>query len=99
MSQREKILRWLEQRGDEGVHSFELYEARFPRAAAVICQLRKDGYAIESEPCPFRGEAKGCRYYLRSTELVPGVAQPVREPELVGARSGSSAYDPYSDWA
>jgi len=97
MSQRAKILDWLQQRGDEGVHSFELYEARMPRAAAVICQLRKDGYAIESEPCPFRGEARGVRYFLRPVELVPGATQLHHEPALVG--SGSSPYDPYSEWA
>lgn len=98
MSQREKILGWLERRGEEGVHSFELYEARMPRAAAVICQLRKDGYAIESEAEPFRGEAKGVRYYLRPTELVPGAAEPSPGPRLVSAPAGS-AYDPYSEWA
>lgn len=100
MSQRATILRWLEDRGELGVHSFELYEARMPRAAAVICQLRKDGYAIESEPAPFHGEAKGVRYFLRPTELIPGVPQSEPEPQLVGAASGgASPYDPHSEWS
>lgn len=100
MSQREKILRWLEQRGFEGVHSFELYEAHFPRGAAVICQLRKEGYAIESERQPFHGESNGVRYFLRPSELLPGVEEtPERESQLVGASAGSSPYDPYSEWA
>jgi hypothetical protein len=97
MSQRAKILQLLERRGEQGVHSFEFYEMHMPRAAAVICQLRKEGYAIESERETFHGESQGVRYFLRATELVPGAA----EPELVaaGGSESSNAYDPYSEWA
>lgn len=95
MSQRARILKWLEERGSDGVHSFELIEAHMPRGAAVICALKKEGYAIESERQPFHGEANGVRYFLLSAELFPAAD---REPELVAAGTGLSPYDPDSEW-
>lgn len=83
MSQRERIENWLEERGERGVHSFELYQEKMPRGAAVIDVLRKDGLDIESRPERFQGDAKGVRYILRgksaSVEREPGslFAQPV----------------------
>lgn len=69
MSQRDRILEMLEQAGEKGVHSFEFYEQRMPRGAAVICDLRKEGYPIESVNEKYNGDAQGVRYFLRSTQL------------------------------
>jgi hypothetical protein len=71
--QRAKILALLRERGRTGVLSSELYE--FPHLygrcpGSRICELRKDGYAIEGER---RGEADW-RYWLLPEE-------PVRTPE------------------
>jgi hypothetical protein len=64
MSQKDKILKLLRERGSHGVHSFEFYELRMPRGADAIYRLRKLGYSIEGKDCPFRGEAGGTRYTL-----------------------------------
>jgi hypothetical protein len=95
MSQKSRILRLLEERGDKGLHSFEFYEMRMPRGAAAICDLRKEGHAIEGVDEPFRGEAGGKRYFLRTAELVP--AGSAFAPSR--GHSDGSPYDPYSDWA
>jgi hypothetical protein len=95
MSQKTKILRLLEERGDRGVHSFEFYEMRMPRGASAICDLRKEGHPIEGEEAPFHGEAGGKRYFLRSDQLVGADMAPMPSR----GRSGSSPYDPYSDFA
>lgn len=84
MTQHDRILKMLEDAGESGVHSFEFYMERMPRGAAVICDLRKEGYAIESVPEKFNGEAHGVRYYLRGETLFA-------VPEPVG--SGSSHYE------
>ena len=69
MTQHDRVLEMLTERGEQGVHSFEFYELRMPRAAAVVCALKKEGHPIESVPEKYRGEAKGVRYYLRPTTL------------------------------
>lgn len=92
MSQKTRILTWLEERGEKGVHSFELYQARMPRGAAAVCDLRKEGHAIESVRETYQGEAEGVRYVLRSDELI-AKPPPSRGP------SQSSPYDPYSDFS
>jgi hypothetical protein len=95
VTQHDKILRLLEERGDQGVHSFELYEMRMPRGAAVIHTLKKEGHSIEAEPETYRGEAKGVRYILRGEELFSRPdAQPAAE-----STSSSSAYDPWGEFA
>jgi hypothetical protein len=70
MSQHDRILQWLEERGQQGVHSFEFYEARMPRGAAVIDVLKKEGHAITAERERFRGEANGVRYVLHPAETL-----------------------------
>jgi hypothetical protein len=95
MTQKTRILKLLEERGERGVHSFEFYEMRMPRGASAICELRKEGFAIEGEDAPFHGEAGGKHYVLRSDELVPvggGDALP-------RGASQSSPYNPYSDFS
>ncbi|HEX5591995.1 MAG TPA: helix-turn-helix domain-containing protein [Solirubrobacterales bacterium] len=95
MSQKQKILRLLQERGERGVHSFEFYEMRMPRGAAAICDLRKEGHNIDGVDETFRGEAGGKRYFLRSDQLVgAGVGSAPSH-----GQSQSSPYDPYSDWA
>lgn len=69
MSQHDRILEMLENAGERGVHSFEFYEQRMPRGAAVICELRKEGHLIESRPERYKGQAQGVRYILRSESL------------------------------
>jgi hypothetical protein len=77
MSQRDRILQWLEERGPRGVHSFEFYEARMPRGAAAIDVLRKEGHVIESLNERYQGEAKGVRYVLHPPDTLFAVeAQP-----------------------
>jgi hypothetical protein len=62
--QRQVVLEILEERGDKGAHSFEFIQARIPRVAARVCELRADGYRIDSEPEALHGAAKGVRYKL-----------------------------------
>jgi Helix-turn-helix domain len=64
VSQRDRILKWLEERGRYGVHSFEMVEAGMPRGAAVVCALKKSGYLITATTEKFRGQSKGVRYTL-----------------------------------
>ena len=67
MSQREKILKLLKERGHYGVHSYEGYRNYMPRIAAVINTLKKEGYNIQSLPDDGRwGNAgrHGCIYVL-----------------------------------
>lgn len=69
MSQRDRILEMLEDAGERGVHSFEFYEQRMPRGAAVIHELKKEGHLIEARPERYQGDAQGVRYFLRSDSL------------------------------
>jgi winged helix domain-containing protein len=100
MSQHDRILRWLRERGEKGVHSFELFEAKMPRGAAVIKVLRDEGYDIESRREPYFGKSQGVRYVLRSAPSLSRGPEPEPEPQLIasGSRSGSQ-YDPYSEWS
>lgn len=70
-TQRERILSMLRDAGTRGVHSFELFEARMPRAAATVHTLRRDGYTITSTPETLHGDAKGVRYVLRERAPQP----------------------------
>lgn len=70
MTQHARILQWLEERGPQGVHSFEFYEAHMPRGAAVIDVLRKEGHSIESKRERFHGEANGVRYVLHQPDAL-----------------------------
>ena len=63
-TQRQVVLEILEERGDAGAHSFEFIQARIPRVAARVCELRADGHSIDSEPEALHGAAKGVRYRL-----------------------------------
>jgi hypothetical protein len=92
MSQKDRILRLLEERGDRGVHSFEFYEMRMPRGAAAIHALKKEGHPIEAEHQTYKGESEGVRYFLRSDQLV-GASVSTRGP------SSSSAFDPFGEWS
>lgn len=100
MTQHDRILRWLKERGENGVHSFELVEAHMPRGAAVVCALRKEGYEIEAVREPYLGNARGVRYILRGAlTLVPAGAHDEAEPQFDVGRSRPNQYDPYSDFA
>ena len=94
MSQRERIERWLRERGSQGVHSFELYEARMPRGAAVIHTLREAGLQIESHPETYKGEAQGVRYILHGQPPTP-TATPEPEPDALFAPPMSRPLNPY----
>lgn len=49
MTQKERVLKLLRERGSRGVRSFEFYEMRIPRGAARINDLKEEGYKITSE--------------------------------------------------
>lgn len=78
-TQRETILRMLEDAGSCGVSSTEFYDAYLPRFPARIHELKKLGYDIQDEP-----EGRFKRWFLRrsaecggpgkSVELHKGVA-------------------------
>ena len=48
MTQKERVLKLLRERGSRGVRSFEFYEMRIPRGAARINDLKEEGYKITS---------------------------------------------------
>ena len=76
MTRRELVLRILKEAGEDGVHSFEFYEAGMPRAAARIGELRDAGYTITSTHERYRGDAEGVRYRLIEAPkpaLIPAV--------------------------
>lgn len=50
MTQKERILKWLRDAGDEGVTGSELYGAFMPRFSARILELRDAGHEIDSVP-------------------------------------------------
>jgi hypothetical protein len=77
MSQKDRVLEMLRQAGTRGVHSFEFYEARLPRAAARILELRAEGHKIAAVRELFRGESNGVRYRL--VENAPACFVPVEE--------------------
>lgn len=97
-SQRERILSWLRERGNRGVHSFELVEAHMPRGADAILRLRRAGYEIESRRESFRGEAKGVRYVLvrEPDGSAPSAPAPVIEASgLFGSSPKTTTRNPY----
>jgi Helix-turn-helix domain len=63
-TQRQIVLEMLEEAGDRGLHSFEFIQARIPRVAARVCELRSEGWGIESEREALHGSAEGVRYVL-----------------------------------
>jgi len=87
VTQHDRILQLLTDRGEQGVHSFEFYEMRMPRAAAVVCALKKEGHAIEAVRETYKGEAQGVRYFLRSQTLfgLPEEESPPTSHHLVSA--------------
>lgn len=62
--QKQIVLEMLEERGERGVHSFEFIQARIPRVAARVCELRSEGKEIESVREALHGAAEGVRYVL-----------------------------------
>lgn len=95
MTQRERILSMLEEAGTRGVHSFTLVAEHMPRGAAVICQLRKEGYEISSVSEPLNGNARGVRYRLNGST---GVLPPPDISSLFG-RPSSRPMNPYESEA
>lgn len=95
VTQKTKILQLLEERGDQGVHSFEFYEMRMPRGAAAIHSLKREGHAIESVHETYKDQAEGVRYFLRTDQLVGAASGPAP----TRGSSGSSPYDAFGDWS
>jgi hypothetical protein len=90
MTQRQRILELLNERGPRGLHSFELYAKGMPRGAAVIDVLRKEGYDIGSTAERFHGGAKGVRYTLRDAQ--PVLAAESSEAEALFTPTPANAY-------
>ena len=102
MTQHDRILIWLKERGHHGVHSFELVEAHMPRGAAIVKVLRDEGYEIDSVREPYLGKSKGVRYILRTSPVISRGPSPDSEPQQLvstGAPFSGGQYDPYSEWA
>jgi hypothetical protein len=88
-TQRQIVLEMLEERGDRGLHSFEFIQARIPRVAARVCELRAEGYSIESEREALHGAADGVRYRLNVGSSTEGRDQAGTSiPQPVDATSG-----------
>lgn len=64
-TQKEIVLKMLEEAGDKGIHSFQFMQIQLPRVAARICELRAEGYEISSEHELLYGSATGVRYRLQ----------------------------------
>ena len=72
MTDKQRVLKILEQASDKGIHSFDLMKlANTPRVAARVRDLKEEGYDIASEPEKM-GDSVGTRY-----TLVGGVQKPV----------------------
>lgn len=74
MTQREEVLRLLQDRGTQGVSAHELiYELGITRAAAVIWELRHDGYPITTldEGLLPDGRRRLARYILEDGRRAP----------------------------
>lgn len=100
MTQRDQILQMLRDAGDRGLHSFELYEARLPRAAARIAELREAGFTITSTRERYRGQAEGVRYRLvEATHQVARVEPSLLGEDRLGGRSFPSAVAGWEDAA
>jgi len=88
--QRQRILALLRERGSRGVLSSELYEFpwKFGRCpGSRICELRKQGYAIEGEP---RGKWDHRYWLVEMHEPDPGGPVP---PKLGGSPAAEDVDD------
>jgi len=65
MTQKEKILKLLEERKYKGLSSFEGYRMFVPRIAARIVDLKEDGAEIRTRP---DANNRGVIYYLAKYE-------------------------------
>ena len=74
MTQKQTVLRMLEEAGPEGVTSNQFYAACLPRFGARIFELKKDGLNVIKEPA----EQGHFRYILVSH------GRPEREPDHPG---------------
>lgn len=63
-SKAEQVLRVLKANIETGIHGFDLIPYGGLRYSARICDLRKQGYDIESV-MEKRGKVMGCRYFLK----------------------------------
>lgn len=61
-----KILEILKERGEKGVHSFELIKLVSPRCSARILDLKNQGYSITSVFEKMNGSL-GVRYFLQES--------------------------------
>lgn len=87
MTQRERILRMLEEAGPKGVRSDECIKDFMPRAAARVQELKDEGYAISSER-----EGKYTRWTLTNVgSSTEGRDQPVAS--TLGVASGVERLD------
>lgn len=68
LTQKETVLRDLQEAGDEGVHGFYWLGKYIPRYGARIYELRQEGYNIRSEH-----EGHGVRYFLEEDAPAVGV--------------------------
>lgn len=91
MTQKERVLRMLQQAGEQGVRSDRFYREFNGRGVARIYDLRKEGYEIED-----RREGKYKRYFLtrmsagKTSEDAAGLdsAELPVSPAPAGAHSG-----------
>lgn len=63
LTQKEIVLRDLQEAGDKGVHGFTWLGKFIPRYTARIYDLKQEGYNIRSER-----EGNGVRYFLENNE-------------------------------
>jgi hypothetical protein len=98
VTQRQRIERLLMDRGPIGVHSFEMFQAGWPRAAAVVHRLRAAGWLIEARQ-ERRGAAKGVRYILRShpAQRASGTSQTGAETQVRLVEVPAAHSDHYTD--
>jgi hypothetical protein len=86
----------LEDAGSAGVHSFEFYEARMPRGAAVIHALKAEGFRIDADREAYRGESHGVRYRLRGYPPEhPKASLPPAEPTSLFPGQTTTTVNPY----
>lgn len=63
-TQKEAILKLLQNAGGEGIHSFEFYRNYMAGGRNRVCDLKKEGYPITDRSEKYRGKAWGKRYIL-----------------------------------
>lgn len=71
MSQRATVARLLEERGEQGVHTFELRRMFIGNPSERIAELEREGWAISSTREKLNGEAYGTRYRVEATVSTP----------------------------